>query len=57
MDECKRKMCCLHLFGLVLIGCFAFEIYASSSGTIFYDSFDESFERNWIVSENADYLG
>ncbi|KAK1422417.1 hypothetical protein QVD17_25520 [Tagetes erecta] len=56
MEQCKRKMCCLQLFCLSLIGLFAFEIYASSA-TVFYEPFDESFEERWIVSENEEYLG
>ncbi|KAJ0833852.1 putative calreticulin/calnexin, concanavalin A-like lectin/glucanase domain superfamily [Helianthus annuus] len=56
MEPCKRKMCCLQFFCFVLIGLFALETYASS-GTVFYESFDESFEESWIVSENKDYLG
>ncbi|XP_071712367.1 calnexin homolog [Rutidosis leptorrhynchoides] len=56
MAERKHNMFCLQFSCLVLIGCFAFGIYASS-GTIFYDSFDQSFEGRWIVSENEDYLG
>ncbi|KAI3777710.1 hypothetical protein L1987_47512 [Smallanthus sonchifolius] len=56
MEECKRKMCCLQFCCLILIGLFALEIYASS-GTVFYESFDESFEESWIVSEKEDYLG
>ncbi|KAL4584655.1 hypothetical protein LXL04_009261 [Taraxacum kok-saghyz] len=56
MEECKRRTCCLQLCCLILIGCFAFTSYASS-GTLFYDSFDQSFEESWIVSENEDYSG
>ncbi|KAI3759572.1 hypothetical protein L6452_07478 [Arctium lappa] len=56
MEESKRRICCLQFFCLLLIGCLALEIYASS-GTLFYESFDESFEKSWIVSENEDYLG
>ncbi|KAI3766117.1 hypothetical protein L2E82_16167 [Cichorium intybus] len=56
MEEFKRRMCCLQLFCLILIGCFALETYASSD-TIFYESFDQSFEESWTVTENEDYSG
>nr|XP_043617811.1 calnexin homolog [Erigeron canadensis] len=60
MDEYERKMSCLQLFWLVLMimmGCFTFKIHASSGTTMFYESFDQSFEDRWIVSENEDYQG
>ncbi|XP_076889731.1 calnexin homolog isoform X2 [Bidens hawaiensis] len=56
MEECKLKMWCLHFFSLIFIGLFAFETYASS-GSIFYEPFDESFEERWIVSEKEAYSG
>ncbi|KAL7604123.1 calnexin homolog [Lactuca sativa] len=57
MEESKRRIYCLQFFCFILIGCFAFQTFASSSGTVFYESFDQSFEDSWTVSENEEYLG
>ncbi|KAL5538630.1 hypothetical protein UlMin_044617 [Ulmus minor] len=43
-------------FLLLFIACFAFQI-RSSSDAIFYESFDESFDGRWIVSEKDEYNG
>ncbi|XP_035831453.1 esterase AGAP003155 isoform X2 [Helianthus annuus] len=53
-----RRMCCLQLFCLILIGLFVSEIYSSSSivSNIIDESIGESFEENWIVSKTEDYL-
>nr|Q39994.1 RecName: Full=Calnexin homolog; Flags: Precursor [Helianthus tuberosus]CAA84491.1 calnexin [Helianthus tuberosus] len=57
MELSRRKMCCYIQFCcFVLIGCFISQICASSDA-IFYESFDESFEGSWIVSEKEDYPG
>ncbi|KAL7616636.1 hypothetical protein Lser_V15G01193 [Lactuca serriola] len=56
MEEREQRMRCSLLFAALLIGCFVTQI-CSSSDSIFYDSFDESFEGRWIVSENEDYSG
>ncbi|XP_076939755.1 calnexin homolog [Bidens hawaiensis] len=45
-------LCCLILTGCCLIS----QIYASSDA-VFYESFDESFEGSWIVSEKEEYSG
>ncbi|KAI3688626.1 hypothetical protein L2E82_46334 [Cichorium intybus] len=45
------QLCCF-----LLIGCLVSTIYASSDA-IFYESFDESFEGSWIVSEKEEYSG
>ncbi|KAK1433994.1 hypothetical protein QVD17_10912 [Tagetes erecta] len=58
MEELKPKVCCcLQLFCLILIGFFTCEINASSGSNIFYETFDQSFEGRWIVSEKEDYSG
>uniref|UniRef100_A0A5B7C4N9 Putative Calnexin-1-like protein n=1 Tax=Davidia involucrata TaxID=16924 RepID=A0A5B7C4N9_DAVIN len=56
MEEGKRRKIYLQFVLLLLIGCFASQLCASSD-PIFYDSFDESFEGRWIVSEKDDYKG
>ncbi|PON57007.1 Calreticulin/calnexin [Parasponia andersonii] len=50
-----RKM---RIYGvmIMLLSCFAFRI-CSSSDAIFYESFEDSFEGRWIVSEKDDYNG
>ncbi|RVW26398.1 hypothetical protein CK203_047957 [Vitis vinifera] len=40
---------------LVVISCVGFQIRASDP--IFIESFDESFDGRWIVSEKDDYKG
>ncbi|OVA09729.1 Calreticulin/calnexin [Macleaya cordata] len=42
-------------FILLLIACFTFQLCLSDE--TFYESFDESFEGRWIVSEKDDYQG
>ncbi|XP_076911496.1 calnexin homolog [Bidens hawaiensis] len=57
MAPCKPKINRLRFVCLILIALFALETNASS-GSIFYESFDQSFEESsWIVSENEDYSG
>ncbi|XP_071703419.1 calnexin homolog [Rutidosis leptorrhynchoides] len=46
------QFCCF-----LLIGCLISQISASASDAIFYESFDESFEGSWIVSEKEEYSG
>jgi calnexin len=46
----------LLLFGVVL-SCCSVLFVASSSDTIFYDSFDENWDGRWIVSQSSDYGG
>ncbi|GFZ17295.1 calnexin 1 [Actinidia rufa] len=53
MEESKRRVY-LQFGVLLLIGCFASQLFASSD-PIFYESFDESYEGSWIVSEKEDY--
>ncbi|XP_057459854.1 calnexin homolog [Actinidia eriantha] len=55
MEESKRRVY-LQFGVLLLIGCFSSQLFASSD-PIFYESFDESFEGSWIVSEKEDYNG
>ncbi|KAH7683384.1 Calreticulin/calnexin protein [Dioscorea alata] len=43
------------LLALVLVACLAFQLHASDP--LFYESFDESFEGRWIVSDKDDYQG
>ncbi|XP_051119083.1 calnexin homolog [Andrographis paniculata] len=42
---------------VVSIACFASQIHASDDDVKLYDSFDESFEGRWIVSQKPDYAG
>ncbi|KAI8017969.1 hypothetical protein LOK49_LG04G02379 [Camellia lanceoleosa] len=57
MEEGNRWICMKFCFSLlILIGCFASELCASSD-TFFYESFDEAFEGSWIVSQKEDYKG
>ncbi|CAH1439320.1 unnamed protein product [Lactuca virosa] len=56
MEENRRMMSSLQLCCFLLIGCLVSTIY-SSSDAIFYESFDESFEGSWIVSEKEEYSG
>lgn len=49
-------MSSLHLCCFLLIGCLFSTIY-SSSDAVFYESFDESFDGSWIVSEKEEYSG
>ncbi|CAI9113779.1 OLC1v1014452C4 [Oldenlandia corymbosa var. corymbosa] len=44
------------LLAAALVGCFLFQLCAASD-PVFYDSFDESFEGRWIVSEKEEYQG
>ncbi|KAI8000452.1 hypothetical protein LOK49_LG09G02693 [Camellia lanceoleosa] len=53
MEESNRRLY-LQFSLLILIGCFTSQLCASSD-PIFYDSFDDSFEGSWIVSEKEDY--
>lgn len=46
----------LQISFLLCVGCFATQLFASSD-PIFYESFDESFDGSWIVSEKQDYQG
>ena len=55
MEESKRRVY-LQFGVLLLIGFFASQLFASSD-PIFYESFDESYEGSWIVSEKEDYNG
>ncbi|GFZ07902.1 calnexin 1 [Actinidia rufa] len=55
MEERNRRIC-MRLCLLLLIGCFASQIFASSD-PIFHESFDESFDGSWVVSEKEDYKG
>ncbi|XP_028062802.1 calnexin homolog [Camellia sinensis] len=55
MEESNRRLY-LQFSLLILIGCFTAQLCASSD-PIFYDSFDDSFEGSWIVSEKEDYKG
>ncbi|XP_050376811.1 calnexin homolog [Argentina anserina] len=41
----------------VLLACFAVQHLSASDDTVFYDSFDESFEGRWTVSGKDDYQG
>ncbi|KAJ6832075.1 calnexin-like protein [Iris pallida] len=54
MMERRRRMAMNFLLAMVL-ACLAIQIYASDP--IFYESFEESFEGKWIVSEKEDYKG
>jgi len=56
MEEGNRRKVYVQFGILLLIGFFASQICASSD-PIFYESFDESFEGSWIVSEKGDYQG
>ncbi|KAG6712293.1 hypothetical protein I3842_05G096400 [Carya illinoinensis] len=42
---------------VLLIASFAFQICASASDVIYYETFDESFEGRWVVSQKDDYKG
>ncbi|XAR50414.1 hypothetical protein NMG60_11004733 [Bertholletia excelsa] len=55
MEEARRRVY-LECGLLLLIGCFASRTCASSD-PIFHESFDESFEGRWIVSEKEGYKG
>ncbi|CAK9186871.1 unnamed protein product [Ilex paraguariensis] len=55
MEETKRRIFMQYVL-LLLIGCFASQLYASSD-VKFYESFDEKFEGRWIVSEKEEYTG
>lgn len=56
MEEMKRKICVRYLLLMFFVGCFVSQLSASSNA-IFYESFDESFDGKWIVSEKEDYKG
>uniref|UniRef100_A0A2P2M1E1 Calnexin homolog n=1 Tax=Rhizophora mucronata TaxID=61149 RepID=A0A2P2M1E1_RHIMU len=57
MGEAKRVVS-LRLALLFLISfVFFHKLSASEDDTIFYESFDESFEGRWVVSEKEDYKG
>ncbi|KAL9243353.1 hypothetical protein vseg_017249 [Gypsophila vaccaria] len=45
----------LRLLVFILVSCFA--VYLNASDPIFYESFDESFEGRWIVSQKDEYNG
>ncbi|XP_047337752.1 calnexin homolog [Impatiens glandulifera] len=55
MEEYRRRIP-LQLGFLLLVGFFTAQLFASSD-PIFYESFDESFEGRWTVSEKSDYKG
>ncbi|KAB2609023.1 calnexin-like protein [Pyrus ussuriensis x Pyrus communis] len=42
---------------LLLAACFAFQQLSASDDTVFYDSFDDTFEGRWIVSSKEEYQG
>ncbi|KAJ8617948.1 hypothetical protein MRB53_014134 [Persea americana] len=44
-------------FLFVLISCLVFKICVSESDSLFYESFEESFEGRWIVSDKDEYKG
>ncbi|KAL2935615.1 Calnexin-like protein 1 [Bienertia sinuspersici] len=50
-----RKSLTHQFVGLLLVACFAIQLYASDP--IFYESFDETFEGRWIVSQKEEYNG
>ncbi|PRQ16820.1 putative calreticulin/calnexin, concanavalin A-like lectin/glucanase domain-containing protein [Rosa chinensis] len=41
----------------VLVACFSIQQLSASDDTVFYDSFDESFEGRWTVSGKDEYQG
>ncbi|KAB1201697.1 hypothetical protein CJ030_MR7G000346 [Morella rubra] len=45
------------LIAVLLIASFSFQICASDSDVIYSDSFDESFDSRWIVSQKDEYKG
>ncbi|XAR67806.1 hypothetical protein NMG60_11002721 [Bertholletia excelsa] len=55
MEPVRRRISLQFCF-LLLIGFFVSQLCASSD-PIFYESFDESFEGRWVVSEKEDYKG
>uniref|UniRef100_A0A2P2M1E2 Calnexin homolog n=1 Tax=Rhizophora mucronata TaxID=61149 RepID=A0A2P2M1E2_RHIMU len=56
MGEAKRV--CMRLALLFLVAFTSFHrLRASDDDAIFYESFDESFEGRWVVSEKDDYEG
>ncbi|KAK9277944.1 hypothetical protein L1049_027501 [Liquidambar formosana] len=42
---------------LFVIACVSFQQLCATSDTIFYESFDETFDGRWIVSEKDEYTG
>ncbi|XXG59512.1 hypothetical protein AAC387_Pa04g1583 [Persea americana] len=44
-------------FLFVFISCLLFKICVSESDSLFYESFEESFEGRWIVSDKDEYKG
>ncbi|CAI9766180.1 unnamed protein product [Fraxinus pennsylvanica] len=56
MGDRKRRICIIQNVLMLLIGSFISQLYASDDVT-FYESFDETFEGRWIVSEKEDYKG
>ncbi|XP_047330226.1 calnexin homolog [Impatiens glandulifera] len=54
--EDNRQRICLQFGLLLLLALVSAQIFASSD-PIFYESFEESFEGRWIVSEKDDYKG
>ncbi|XP_059645485.1 calnexin homolog [Cornus florida] len=56
MEGGKRSRAYLQFVLLLLVACFASQLYASSD-VIFAESFDEPFDGRWIVSQKDDYKG
>ncbi|CAA2935212.1 calnexin homolog 1-like [Olea europaea subsp. europaea] len=56
MGDRKRRICIMQNVLMLLIGSFISQLYASED-VAFYESFDETFEGRWIVSEKEDYKG
>ncbi|XP_021761281.1 calnexin homolog [Chenopodium quinoa] len=50
-----RKRSKNQFVGLLLVACFAIQLCAADP--IFYESFDETFEGRWIVSQKEEYNG
>uniref|UniRef100_A0A1D1Z8F9 Calnexin 1 n=1 Tax=Anthurium amnicola TaxID=1678845 RepID=A0A1D1Z8F9_9ARAE len=51
-----RKRMATSWFPLLLLACFAVQ-HLSASDPVFYESFDETFEGRWILSEKDEYNG
>ncbi|KAK9669001.1 hypothetical protein RND81_13G102100 [Saponaria officinalis] len=54
--ETRKSLNKLQFLGFLLAACFAALLHASAD-PIFYESFDESFEGRWIVSQKDEYSG
>lgn len=55
MKEAKKNLRCF-LFLLALVPLFQL-CFCDGDATVFYDSFDESFDGRWVVSEKEEYQG